>query len=174
MMKRFLFYAALLLQISMMILIVIQYNLIDDYGQSIQLRTVKQDYYGSYDPSIEQTVYTQYDINFITNDQLEMSGSLDYNEKVYVVLELTEDGFYEVEKVRKDNFIKTTDQQIVVVGKYQYEDTWLRQHVVHYGFEYLDRREIGYDYRPDRLAAVTVKVAPWGQKKVVDIELIED
>lgn len=167
-MKRVLFYIALLLQIGIVVFLVIQSNLIDEYGKDIKLLTVEQEYYYQYDAHMNEQIYTDYDINNIPQQSWEIDDSLNYNEKVYVLLEQGEDGFHKVVRAGLHSFA-TKPNQIVIVGKYQYKDDQLGRYIVHYGIEELNRREIGNAFRPDQLAVVTVKIAPWGQKKVTNV-----
>lgn len=172
-MKRFLLYVTLLLQVVMIILIAIQFDLIDRYGQHVYLKTVIQEYYDPEYDSFEGPIFTEYEINFISNDVWKIDESLQYNDRVYVVLGLTEEGTYNVVDVSEDS-IKANDDQIVLIGKYQYEDTRLNQHIVHYDIEIIDRKRLGVEFRPDQEAIVTLLVAPWGQKKMIDVKMIED
>lgn len=172
-MKRILFYSALLLQIGIIVVLIIQSSMIDEYGKSIKLLTEKQEYYYPYDTSMDQTMFVSYEINNIPKQKWETDLALNYNEKVYVLLEQGKDDLYEVVKAGQESFTPKSNQ-VVLTGKYQYEDNVLGVYIVHYGIEELNRKVAGIDFKPDQLGIVTVTVAPWGQKKVIHVEQIEE
>lgn len=167
-MKRIFLYFVLLLQTGIIVALVLQAHMIDDYGKVIKLRTVEQEYYYSYDGYLNQDIYIDYEINHIPKQKWGIDQSLDYNEKVYVLLEQGENGLYKVEKAGLNAF-KAETNQVVLMGKYQYEDDRLGAYVVHYGIEKLNRRDVGSEFRLDQSAVVTLSIAPWGQKKIVDV-----
>lgn len=162
-MKRVLFYSLLTVQSVILVILGIQYYLIDDYGTEI---TLLKDEYMDRMPYSDH-VYVDYEINFISKDNWEVTEDLERNERVYVLLEADESGIYHVKKVTNKKISPNQEQQTVLKGKYQYYNNYdhLRPayYYVTYGIENMK-------YNRDTLNehAITIKQSPWGELKVME------
>lgn len=167
-MKRFLFYLLLLLQIAILFLLGVQYYFIDDYGRTVQLLSKHEemtDTYGSYN---QHMTYIDYEINFIAEDAWEIAEEVDYNTKIYVLLESDSDGVFHIAKAN-DQKIDAEQDQVVLQGRYQYYNDMQKEYHVTYGIESF-HPDFDFNRSVRDQSIITIQLAPWGQKKVTDIE----
>lgn len=157
-----------MLQIAVLFLLGVQYYFIDDYGRTVQLLSKHEemtDTYGSYN---QHTAYIDYEINFIAEDAWEIAEEVDYNTKIYVLLEADSDGVFHVVKAT-DRKIDAEKDQVVFQGKYQYYNDMQKEYHVTYGIESF-HPDFDFDRSGRDQSRITVQLAPWGQKKVTHIE----
>lgn len=175
-MKRSLFYALIIGQIALLLLIAFQDQMIDRYGKEITLRTVDARFleYGWID--YEGYLRANLAIEVTTKDKWEVDPeTLDYNERVYVLLAEDENGYYDVEKVSTKK-LKARDNRVVLSARYLYDMMPTSNQIryeVDYAIEKMSKDLYG-NINTSHPFSVTVKVAPWGQKKVVKVEKIKD
>src|SRR5690625_680614 len=94
---------------------------------------------------------------------------ISHNKKVYVLLAENEDGYYNVQKASTKK-MKASEDQVVLPGKYSYQGPY--NHDVDYNFEKIPKEK--HEHISERkLLLLTVKVAPWGQKRIVEVEQME-
>lgn len=172
-MKRILFYVVVFFQVAVIAVLSWQYFLIAQYGKSIDLLLEKREYplfeYGDY---LGDT-YVDYEINTIDSTVFPKEVAKDYNKRVYVLLEANKDGIYHVKKV-SDYKLQADSNQVVFVGKYNYYDSISRMDKVTYGIEEITDQSLYMNLDKNKSTIVTVKVAPWGQKKVVAMKNVDN
>lgn len=168
-MKRILFYSILVIQVVVVGVIGWQYYLVEDFGMEIKLLREKPEL-GKYVPYYEYgNMHVDYEINAIDEDKWEAPDSIHYKEKVYVLLEEGDDGIYHVVRA-SDKKLEEDSGQVVLKARYRYSADHIKKYYVDYGIE--DIRN-GEDYRyldAEKQWIVTVKIAPWGQKRIINIE----
>ncbi|MFG6116214.1 GDYXXLXY domain-containing protein [Halobacillus sp. MO56] len=166
-MKRFAFYGVVLLQVLFLAGMSVSYYAMDAFGQTIKLETAPVDprdiFYGDY-------VILNYEIEMIEEEK--WSDEIpEYGETVYVLLEESESGFFQVVEASSDKMEKNADQ-VRLKGKYQWHNQGQSVHQVTYGINrYYVEENTGEQYEQQRDdMVVEVVVAPWGQKKIVSLE----
>src|SRR5690625_224150 len=98
-MKRILFYFLLLFQVSVVLLVVLQYNLIDKYGTEITLITQPwEEEYNEDDVFAYQDYTFEFEINTFSKDKW-VGKEVNYQTPVFVLLKENQSGIYEIEKV---------------------------------------------------------------------------
>lgn len=166
-MKRILFYLLLVLQVAVISLIAIQYKLIDNYGKEVNILKEKSEPDTYYYP--EDELYLDYEISDLSDEEWHAPDDMNTNEKVYVLLEADKDGVYHtVEAAEKKP--KTKQNQVVLVGKYQGDISKSDNNRVNYGIEQVKEKEKYNKLDRKNQWVVTLKIAPWGQKKIKNIE----
>ncbi|WP_028782000.1 GDYXXLXY domain-containing protein [Thalassobacillus devorans] len=166
-MKRFAFYGVVLLQVLFLTGMSISYYAMDAFGQTIKLETAPVDprdiFYGDY-------VILNYEIERI--DEEKWSGGIpEYGEAVYILLEESDNGVFQVVTASRDK-METEADQVRMRGKYQWHNEGQSVHQVTYGINryYVEENTGGkYEQQRDDMV-VEVVVAPWGQKKIVSIK----
>lgn len=168
-MKKKFFYALLVLQIIVVSLIGLQYYLIDEFGVTVKLTAKATDYmeFHSFDDQTE--VFVNFDINTIDGSDWKISKELDNNSKIYVLLEAGKDGIYHAVRASTEN-ISAEEDQLVIAGKYQYYNSVSGLNYVNYGMEQIRNTGQFESLSSNEEWVVTLKVAPWGQKKLMDIQ----
>ncbi|MFD1039001.1 GDYXXLXY domain-containing protein [Virgibacillus byunsanensis] len=168
-MKRILFYGLLLIQVGILSILGIQYYLIDDYGVTVKLlqEDITGPKYQAYD--VGNDMYVDYEINTLPSDVWNMAESVDYNEKVYVLLEADENGVYHAVNASAEKF-DAKSNQVVLTGKYQYYDSTNGEHRITYGIEQFSTNNSYTNLDSGKQWVISIKLAPWGQKKVIDVE----
>ncbi|SEB10092.1 Uncharacterized membrane-anchored protein [Thalassobacillus cyri] len=166
-MKRFAFYGVVLLQVLFLAGMSVSYYAMDAFGQTIKLETAPVDprdiFYGDY-------VILNYEIEMI--EEKKWSGEIpEYGEAVYVLLEESENGLFQVVDASCDK-METKADQVRLKGKYQWHNEGQSVHQVTYGINrYYVEENTGKQYEQQREEMVVeVVVAPWGQKKIVSLE----
>lgn len=166
-MKRFAFYGVVLLQVLFLAGMSVSYYAMDVFGQTIRLETAPVDprdlFYGDY-------VILNYEIERIEKEK--WSGEIpEYGEAIYVLLEESESGVFQVVEASRDK-MKTEADQVRLKGKYQWHNEGQSVHQVTYGINrYYVEENTGEQYEQQRDdMVVEVVVAPWGQKKIVSLE----
>src|SRR5699024_10915096 len=115
-MKRILFYILLLFQVSVVLLVVLQYNLIDIYGAEITLITQpwEEEYYVN-DIHAYQDYTIEFEINTFAKDKW-VSKEVNYQTPVFVLLKENQSGIYEIEKVTDKEIQTNKSKEIVLQG----------------------------------------------------------
>lgn len=168
-MKRILFPAVLILQIVILGILGLQYNLIDSYGQSFQVLTV---HHQDYHPRGDNQAYQNYDINYIPSSKWDGSGDLSYRTPIYVLLEPGEDGVYQVVAASEEK-MKVNKQQVLLRGNYSHYSKEKKEYTVYYGFEYIDNPKQYHIEHMNSKWKVSIQLAPWGQHKIIAIESVK-
>lgn len=146
----------------------IQYYFIDDYGRTVKLLSKHEemtDTYGNYN---QHTTSINYEINFISEDAWKIEEEVDYNTKINVLLEADAQGFFHAVKAT-DRKVDAEQDQIVLQGKYQYYNDMQKEYHVTYGIESF-HPDFDFSRSARGQSLITVQLAPWGQKKVTEIE----
>lgn len=165
-MKRILFFGIVLLQVLFLALISFQYSLIDQFGKEIRLETVRSysdfgwiDHKGNLHPSLA--------IESIKKDQWSVDPkNIDYNEKVYILLEENKEGFHEVKEASTKK-LKAVGNEVLLAGKFNYENNGAYE--VDLQLNNI-RKEVHESINPRNPFIVTIKKAPWGQRKITKVE----
>lgn len=167
-MKRVLFYFLLILQALVLIAFSVLYEKIDKYGQTISIKT-SEDFNRYHQYEQGKNIYMEYEINRIKEDRFSdvNVNEMERNESVYVLLR-GEDGMFSVIKASDKKLESMSSNEVVLKGKFQHKDSMSKEIYVHYGMEKITNR--GYDHLTNGPWLITLKVAPWGQKKIVSIE----
>lgn len=166
-MKRILFFVIVWLQILFLSLISFQYSLIDQFGEEIKLKTVRN--YGQEFGWIDhkENLHPNFDIERINKDKWTVdSGELTYQDKVYVVLTQDDDGFYVVKEASTKK-LTAVEGEVVLIGSYNYADNGVYEVDFQLGNI---RKELHQSINHRNTFTVTVKLAPWGQRKVIKLE----
>ena len=179
-MKRALFYTLLLFQVIVVLLVVVQYNLIDTYGEERTFITVPypdEEYYPDDEFYMEEEI-TDYDmysfefaINNIPKDKWEGKKDYNYRDRVYVLLQKNDSGIYEVVKATDKKITTSKENEVVLIGNNIYEDE--NDYHVSYGFENINvdnHKKILKDFDMSKENKVTFKVTPWKQGKLIKVE----
>lgn len=164
-MKRIVFYSLIVFQGIILIGLSVQYFLIDHIGKPIKL-SVDSSPMQYIDESITE-ITLDLAIQSATEKQWDIDESLTHNRKVYVLLEKGSDDIYAIKSVSLDP-IKPKDDQVQLKASYHY--TFSGKYELSYGFEqvYMDNL---YELLNDHQHLIaTVKITPWGQHKIVEIE----
>jgi len=166
--RRTIFYLLLILQLLVISAIGLQYYLIESFGKEITITVSGEDRGSFVDYKDRLTVYP--DIQTIPEDTWDVDPeNLSYQEKVYVLLAENEDGYYNVQKASTKK-MKASEDQVVLPGKYSYQGPY--NHDVDYNFEKIPKER--HKHVSERKPLVlTLKVAPWGQKRIVEVEQME-
>jgi len=170
-MKRILFYFLLLFQVSVVLLVVLQYNLIDKYGAEITLITQpwEEEYYE--DDILAYQDYTfEFEINTFAKDKW-VGKEVNYQTPVFVLLKENQSGIYEIEKVTDKEIQTNKSKEIVLQGTNLYESEADFFHV-DYGFETVNvknHQDLFEDFKVSEQTEVTFKFAPWKQTKLIQI-----
>ncbi len=172
-MKRILFYILLLFQIIAVLVIVLQYNLIDKYGDERTFITqpFEDENYIEKDIQDYDTYTFEFEINNIPIDKWE-GDDYDYRAQVNVLLKENKAGVYEVVKATDKKITTDKATEVVLIGHdiYESEDKVLH---VNYGFDTINvknHESLFRDYELSEPREVTYKFAPWNQSKLVNIE----
>src|SRR5699024_5442284 len=112
------------------------------------------------------------EINNIYKGKWHGKKEIQYNDRVYVLLEENKEGIYEVVKATDKELAATKDNQLVLIGKEIYENDEKTYHVS-YDFETINvktHKDVRKDLKlPDR-KKVSYKLAQWNQSKLINIE----
>lgn len=166
-MKRILFYLLLVIQVVVISFVAIQYALIDDYGKTVKVLQENSEPDTYYDQADE--LYLDYEINELSDEEWNAPNDMNNNEQVYVLLEADKNGLYHtVEAAKKKQTAK--QNQVVLAGKYQSYASEADSNQVNYGIEQIRQQEKYKQLDRKKQWLVTLKIAPWGQKKIVDME----
>src|SRR5690625_7369065 len=120
-MKRILFYFLLLFQVSVVLLVVLQYNLIDKYGAEITLITQpwEEEYYE--DDILAYQDYTfEFEINTFAKDKW-VGKEVNYQTPVFVLLKENQSGIYELVNVTDKEIQSNKSKVIVIHGSSLYD-----------------------------------------------------
>src|SRR5699024_12231623 len=99
-MKSNLFYFMLLFQVSVVLLVVLQYNLIDKYGTEITLITQpREEEYNEDDVFAYQDYTFEFEINTFSKDKW-VGKEVNYQTPVLVLLKVNKSELYDIEKVK--------------------------------------------------------------------------
>ncbi len=179
-MKRALFYTLLLFQIIAVLIVVVQYNLIDTYGEERTFMTIPypdEEYYLEEEYFIEEEIsdYDMYSFEFAINqipkEKWEGKKDYGYRDQIYVLLAKNESGVFEVVKATDKKITTNKENELVLIGNNIYEDEDVYH--VSYGFENINvenHKEILKDFDMSKENKVTFKVAPWEQGKLIKTE----
>lgn len=161
MMERWLFSLLVSLQVLYVIGMAGAYYAIDVFGETIQLKTAPVDptdlFYGDY-------VVVNYEISTISKEKW-VGDEPKRNEKVYVKVKQNK-GVYESEAVSHQR-LGTKEGEVLLTG--QYKGSTKDEVRIRYGIErfYVEENTGRSFETSERLAKVAV--APWGQKKIVEL-----
>ncbi|WP_246938658.1 GDYXXLXY domain-containing protein [Bacillus pinisoli] len=168
--KRALFYGVIGLQVFFLLAMSVSYYAIDWFGQEIRLKTEPVDprdiFYGDY-------VTLHYTISTIPKELWKDSEEPSYKEPVYVVIR-EEGGYFEAVSVNR-NRPEINDNEVLMKGRYLY-DLNESELFIEYGIErYFVQEGTGMELeeQADRMEAY-IKIAPWGQMKITNVQLIEE
>lgn len=164
-MKRKWYYTIVVLQVLFLFIMAGSYYAVDYVGEEIKLKTEPIDprdlFYGDY-------VTLNYEISQLPL-ALWQGGAQEPEENQVIYVELApSDGFYNAVNVHAQNKAIPAEHKMLK-GQLQY--SWDNQLRVRYGLErYYVPEGTGQDIE-DNLdnMIVTVKITPWGQKKISDI-----
>jgi hypothetical protein len=156
----------LVFQVAVISLIAIQYALIGKYGETVEVlqKSPDPDMYDYQDDGL----YIDYEINYIPKNKWDLPKNIKHNEKVFVLLEANNDGLYEPVKATGKS-VNTKGNQIVLSGKYQEYASEPNRKRVDYGIEHIRKNQYS-KLDQQKQWIITLQIAPWGQKKIVDIK----
>ncbi|MFC0524844.1 GDYXXLXY domain-containing protein [Pontibacillus salicampi] len=163
-MKKWLFIVVIGIQALYLIGMAASYYVMEDIGKTITLKTAPIDpsdvFYGDY-------VRLNYEISTIPEDKWE-GDKPSHGGKVYVVVEETESGTYDINRAGVTSFA-TKDKEVQLTARYDYKE--VNRHIVDYGIErYYVEDNTGEQYE-DKVGemVVDVAIAPWGQKRILSL-----
>jgi len=170
-MKRTLFYLAIILQIAFLSLLAFQHSIIDRYGEEITLST-HRDYGGHFGWVDHQgKLMVNLDIEKIAEDKwLVDPEKLNYNDKIFAILQEDEDGFHGV-KEASNKQLKVKEGEVLLVGSFLYKDEDVYD--VDFQLENI-QPDLHQSIDHRNPFSVTIKVAPWGQRKVTKLDKIKN
>lgn len=173
-MKRLAFYGILLLQAAVILIIPLQYQLIDAYGETIKIAQAKPDPeldYGYEADFSYPNLYVEYEMNKINKDLWKDEKPKKSGTRVYVLLEKQADGLFTVVEASTKKLVKEKDQMLLI-GQYQHDYEGI--YIVNYGIENINNYQDKYsNLNSKERLAVTIKVAPWNQYKIITVENIK-
>ncbi len=172
-MRRILFYTALLIQLVVITVFIFQFERIHVTGTEIQIVTKETDAYGEYDYPLYQDAFVEYDISVIPEEKWTGSTDMNYNEKIYVLLEKGDNHVYEV-KEASDNRLETKNKgSIVIPAFYGYFDQQMNFHEVNYDFQYIRNIDRFGSFQYSDKLIVSLYVSQWGQYKIIDVTVYD-
>lgn len=174
-MKRILFYLFLFLQIILLLFLMFQFERGYDEAETIKLKTSVPDYYMDddfYNEVMGGTMYVDYEVSKIAADKWNNEETIDYNNRVYVLLEENDAGVFEV-VTGSESQLTPTDHQVMLSAYYHYYDEKLKVHYVRYGFEEINNIETYGSFSHDEQLLVTILIGKWGQRKIEHVEKLE-
>lgn len=164
-MKKWLFIGIIALQTLYLIMMAVSYYVIEDVGETVKLKTAPIDpsdiFYGDY-------VILNYEIERVPMNKWTGEDHPKRGEKIYVLLQEEEDGIYDI-KMASNQRMDTSDDEVLVTARFKY--IGVNELQVDYGIgRYYVEDNTGRQYEENREGmVVTVAIAPWGQKKVVEL-----
>lgn len=168
-MRRIYFYFLLTLQIAVIVIVTIQFERIDHRSESLFLKA-RIDYVYLPEEKREAEFFVEYSINQIPDETWSIEKELPYNKLVYVTVERDE----LLQKVTEVSLKKpkiNEEENIVLIGKYQYEQPD-GYHVVRYGYESFAMPSKSLMYTEGDLVRIHLLRGKWGQFKVDTVEKI--
>jgi len=168
-MKRILFYILIVGQLVVILFLCFQFENIDQTGHVIKIQTSRPEFpvYGDY---IDGDLYVEYEISKIAEDKWRETLPIDYNTRVYVLLEKDKTGIYRVQKASTKKIDAKQENEFVLLGRYQYHDTKHHEIYIHYGVEKIKHADQFGLFTPKDELVITLLIGKWGQHKVVSIE----
>lgn len=165
-MKRILFYTLISAQVIVILFLMYTFNQINTDGQEIKLQTIKPEYAIHH---FQDYLQIDYEINKIDKDVWEYEESMDYNDRIYALLESDDHGIYHVKKASTKRLATTLENEIVLVGTYEYENEQDHIYYVDFGLKTSDNLE---QFNPiqKKSLIVTLLIGKWGQHKIINIE----
>src|SRR5690625_2193339 len=171
-MKRVLFYVVLAIQGCVILFFVFQFERMEQGGTEIKLVTVEEkDVYG-YDYPLQDDAYVQYEITKIPDEMWSGSLNVNYNEMVYVLLRRDEDGIYHVEEASDNKLSANDEQNVAVLGQYNYFDEQTRQHRIDYNFQIVKNIEQYGDFMYTDHLIITLMISQWNQHTFRDVSIV--
>lgn len=161
-------YMILVLQILIIIVLVYQFEGIDQHGRTIKLAT-KIDFLYENDFGDHTNVYVEYDINKITDEQWKISAEVDYKERLYVTLVENQDDVFVVKEVAKAKPNQKKEDEVIVQASFNYKDEVSDFYYLTYGFEYLEAIDKFGRFNEGDELVVTISLGKLGQQKITNI-----
>lgn len=173
-MKKILFYILLLFQLAVVLLIVLQSNLIDKYGEERTFIThpIKEEDFIEDNIQDYETYTFEFEINNIPKEKWEVDKQHNYRNPVYVLLKENKAGVYEVIKATDKEITTNKNNEIVLIGKDAYESEDNVFHV-NYGFETVNvknHKKLLKKYKLTKPTKITYKFTSWKQSKLISID----
>lgn len=169
-MRRIITYPLLLAQVIIIVVLVYQFEHIDQYADEITIETTLD--YVEYFEFVEHTdLYVEYDINKIDDETWKISEEVEYNELLYVTLVKNKAGIHEVKAVTKQKPKDLTEHDVIVRANYSHEDEQGKQYVT-YGFESIENSERFGTFKNKDHIQVTILLGKWGQQKIIDVTTV--
>lgn len=169
-MRRYIIVSGLvIMQVLIIVFLTWQFHMALATGTEITLMT-KPDDDDMYSYELSGDYYTQYDSNFIDDDQLE--GGATWNDIIYVGL-TKEKGRHVVNSAHTK---KPTAKagEIILQGTYRYEDEETKSYYIEYGFEQISHIDsYGAFKNSDRLQVTFRYAEKWNQFKVLDVTKVK-
>lgn len=164
-MKRIAFYTVLFIQIIVLSLLAIQYNLIDRTDKEVQLLLQDRTFYSESTP-----IYINYEIQEIPKEKWDIEVDQEDVDSVYVLLEQGENGISNVSKVVLEKPNKDAAQAFLKAS-FSYENRGM-YHVHYESLQRVMDERLIEGIESDKALVATIKIAPWGQSKITSIENI--
>lgn len=167
MMRKVIFYGMIVAQVSVIVLLAWQLQASLSKGTELTLMIKPDESEDIHAYDLTADYYAQFDINYITKEQMEGDPSL--NDVIYVLLRKGKDA-YEVKQASTKKLTPDKDE-IVLTGTYIYDDENKQAHYIEYGFEHIKNIEKYGDYtNQDKLEVTLTHTKKWNQYRVVDVQ----
>ncbi|MFC0015324.1 MULTISPECIES: GDYXXLXY domain-containing protein [Allobacillus] len=156
-------------QVLFLIGMVLSGYVIERVGDTITLQTKAE----PYDYIVfEDEITLNFTAEEIRPENWFMSGEPESNQIIYVLLTPSEQGYYQV-KAASDKKMDADKNEVIIKARYSYKDHE-QNHIVRFGIDHYrtDTSKFAINSSYPRFN-VEVALSPWGQSKVVDIEVID-
>lgn len=169
MMRRILYYGTLVSQVVILIVIAWQFDASLSKGKEMTIMTTSSPQGSEYTYELIDDYYSEFEINYIDRELLDKTP--ERNETVYVLL-AKEDHIYQVKNASMQKMEQKEDD-ILLQGKYQYEDNRTNNLYVEYGFERVEKiDQYGKFTSQDQLQMTFIYAKKWNQFRIKDISKI--
>lgn len=164
-MRRSIFYGLMVFQAIVLLLVAVQFNFVEDYGKTVSLlseESMDGNYYAT------DMHFLDLEINHLSETIWNIDEELNYQEKLYVLLEPDSHGIYHAVYARLDK-PETQGDQIVLRAHFDYYDSTAKEYHVRYGIEWQNQVTKAASLDSREQWVIDIKVAPWGQLAVTEI-----
>lgn len=157
------------IQVSIVLFFTWQFQKVTTNGVEFRLLT-KPDAQDMYTYDITNYYYANFDVNYIKEEQLK--SEVTWNDVIYVQLS-KENDHYAVKSAHRKKPKKNKDE-IILQGRYKYEDKATKTHYIEYGMEEIPNIDTYGQFKNiDALEVTFLYSDKWNQFKVLDVEEVK-
>ncbi len=166
-MKRYITISGLVvIQVLIVLFLTWQFQKLTTNGVEVTLLT-KPDDDDVYTYDIVDNYYAAFDVNYIKDEQLD--DEVTWNDIIYV--QLSEENDHYVVKSAHTKKPTKNKAEIILQGRYKYEDETTKKHYIEYGIEEIPNIDTyGQFKNTDTLQVTFLHSDKWNQFRVLDVE----